>query len=470
MFWVIIAVVAVATVIPIVWPMLRARQAAATEARPDLDVYRQQLLELEREVADGEIEEKAAVDARREIERRILRAAGGSQPAPVSSTARPLTLLIALLLPSLATIVYLSLGSPDQSGLQGAVTETRGQLPPIGEATAQLAKRLEQQPDDLEGWLLLGRSYRSLERHAQAARAFGRALAIKGGDANIHVEYGQALVASADGMITAAAKAAFEQALKLEPGHPGARYYLGLNDLRDGRPQQAYDRWLALVRELPAGSRGRIAIIEQLQVVARQLAIDLKKDLPDYDKELSSAAERPRSGPDSDDVRAAGEMSAEERKAFISSMVGRLAQRLEESPDDFEGWLRLGRAYQVLARYDEAAEAYARAVSLRPRDTRALEGQAQALLSAAGDQAMAPQEALTVLRKLLEVQPDNVRALWFLGLDDARRGDHPAAIEKWERLVAQMQPGSPQYDSLQAGIAELKRKLTDGPKEPAARQ
>ena len=151
-------------------------------------------------------------------------------------------------------------------------------------------------------------------------------------------------------------------------------------------------------------------------------------------------------------------------------MVERLAQRLEENPDDFEGWLRLGRAYQVLARHDEAAEAYARAVSLRPQDTRALEGQAQALLSTAGDEIAAPKSALTVLRKLLEVQPDNARALWFLGLDDARRGDHPAAIAKWESLLAQMQPGSPQYDSLQAGIAELKRKLTDDPKEPSARQ
>ena len=149
-------------------------------------------------------------------------------------------------------------------------------------------------------------------------------------------------------------------------------------------------------------------------------------------------------------------MPASERQEFIASMVQRLADRLADAPDDFDGWMRLGKAYSVLHKAAEAAQAYGRAAALRPGDPAPLQGQVTALIQGAAPEQTLPEATLAVLRELEALQPDNPRVLWFLGKADAGAGRTKEAITRWQRLYAQLPENSKERDGLKAAIDRLR--------------
>jgi cytochrome c-type biogenesis protein CcmH len=465
--WLAIGGLTLAAVIPLLWPLLGSSQALHDRLDHDLEVYRDQLREVDIELAANALTAQEAGEARREIERRILRAAeygrgGGGQIIPSPRTA----VLIALLLPALTVFLYSQLGQPSHPGQplaergialqprqeplqQGLVGNKSKQ---INETVVRLAARLQAQPDDLDGWILLGRSRAVLGRFGEAAKALRRALALSGDDANLQVAFGDTLTKSALGTVTPEALAAFKKARALEPQNLGARYFLALGDLQAGRSQKAYDQWLALYRELPKDSDNRRALAEQIHGVAQELGIDPEGEL----KEVAVVPRSSAPGPDQATVAAAGKMSAADRQEFIQSMVQRLADRLKDEPDDYDGWMRLGKAYGVLQKLVESAEAYGRASALRLDDPIPLNAQALALTEGASPEKKMPQSTLAVLRKLEKLQPDNPRALWFLGMVDAGNGRHSAAISRWQRLHDQLSKNSKERDKLKTAINRLR--------------
>jgi cytochrome c-type biogenesis protein CcmH len=355
------------------------------------------------------------------------------------------------------------LGQPGMSGMAPQHARTANQsgapaggAPDMEALVEKLAARLQETPDDLKGWTLLGRSYWELGRFTDAAAAYARAIELNGDDASLLVGYGEAMTIASDGMVTPPAQAAFKRAQALDAKHTGARFYLALAEQQAGRPQYAYNGWLELARDLETGSPAWRAVVDRLQAVANELGMDLAADLPAIKEAAAMESQRPAaSGPTRADVEAAQDMSAEDRQEFIRSMVARLADRLEENPDDFDGWLRLGRAYGVLGEHDKSGDAYARAAALRPDNPAPLQMLVTARLQSVQPGEMPPEPALKALRQLLALQPENSRALWYLGLDDARSGRRAEAIAKWEKLRDQLPEGSEQRKNLDAGIAEL---------------
>ena len=466
--WLAIGGLTLAAVLPILWPLLRPAQGGDNRLDHDLEVYCDQLREVDAELAASALTDREADETRREIERRILRAGeqgqsgGGGSASPSAITA----VLIALLLPALTLFLYVWLGQPGQPNQPLAERETIAPEPPsqqltgtqrdqINEMVARLAARLREQPEDLDGWILLGRSQAALARYDEAANALRRALALSGDDADLQMAFGDVLTKGARGTITAEALAAFKKAQELAPRHPGARYFLALADLQAGRPQPAYDTWLVLYRELPENSDNRQALAVQIRRVAQQLGIDPENEL--------AAAEVPgrpapaiAPGPDRAAMAAAADMSTNERQKFIQSMVQRLADRLQDEPDDFDGWMRLAKAYGVLKRPGDSADAYGRAAALRPDDPIPLDAQAQALVEGAPSNQQLPHATLAVLRALEKLQPDNPRALWFLGMADAGEGRRSAAIARWQRLYDLLPDNSKERDNLKAAIDRLR--------------
>lgn len=136
----------------------------------------------------------------------------------------------------------------------------------------------------------------------------------------------------------------------------------------------------------------------------------------------------------------------------FETMIGRLAAKLRENPNDLDGWRLLGRSYSVLQRFNEAADAYARAATLAPRDAQVLADFADALAMSRG-QSMAGEPEKLVLRAL-QIEPTNLKALALAGTAEYERKDYRAAAKTWGRMLSLVPPGSEDARAIQSNIDE----------------
>jgi cytochrome c-type biogenesis protein CcmH len=136
----------------------------------------------------------------------------------------------------------------------------------------------------------------------------------------------------------------------------------------------------------------------------------------------------------------------------VEAMVAKLAARLRENPDDVEGWKMLGRSYGALGRFQESADAYARAATKAPRDAQLLADFADALAMARGQSLQGEPEKL--VQRALEIDPKNLKALALLGTAAFERKDFQRAADVWKRMLDVVPPGSEDALAIQANINE----------------
>lgn len=443
--WLIFAALAAAAAAALVLPLLRRRGDGTARAAHDLAVYRAQLTELETDHARGLLGEAEREAARTEIERRMLAATTAEKPPPAKPRPLLLVALTVIAVPAASLALYAWLGNAGAPDVPFAARQAPAAMPgEIKTAIAGLAARLEQDPDDLDGWWLLGRSYAATERYDDAAAALAQAAALAPDDTDILAAYGEALVYAADGLITPAARRQFDAILERDPGHQAARFYRGSAQLQAGDAGAAFATWSALAGEAAPDTPWLPALVERLDAVAESLGVEA----PD----VTIAAAAP--GPTAADREAAAAMTPDERATQIDAMVARLAARLADEPEDGDGWKRLGRAKQVLGDLAAARDAYQKAVALLPQDIEALSGLAGVMIEAAAGDAL-PQAALALYERMLAIDADAAEALWFLGLDAAGNGRAGEAREHWTRLLARMPPGSDEHKQLSERIAAL---------------
>ena len=461
-FAIVAALLTALAVAALLIPVLRRQRRAPARADYDLAVYRDQLRELESDRARGLVSEEQAGAARTEIERRMLRAdraregaEAEAEEAPASGPGpwrrRAAALALGLCVPALAAGVYASFGTPglpDRPFAERPQAAEEAAVAALSEPVERLAARLADDPDDLEGWLLLGRSYLVLQRFGDAADALRRAAALSGGDPEILAMLGEAIVWASGGTVVPEAVDAFERVLEARPDDPAARYHLALARAQAGRVREAYEMWRALAADTPADAPWRGDLEALIRQAAEVLGIE-----PGALPRAPAAAAAP-AGPSEEDVAAAAAMTPEERMAMIRGMVEGLAARLEENPDDAEGWLRLARSYDVLGEPEKARAALRRAMETVPDDLPALRAFARALTGEAGPEAPPP-EAAGIYERILALDPDDQPALWFAGLAAAERGDAAAARGLWQRLLGLLAPDSPEHAAVRAALDSL---------------
>ena len=151
-------------------------------------------------------------------------------------------------------------------------------------------------------------------------------------------------------------------------------------------------------------------------------------------------------------------------RADIEAMVDKLAQRLQNRPDDAEGWAMLGRSYRVLGRNEEAAQAYAKAEKLVANDSRLLVDYAESLALAHGGNLQGKPAQLVA--RALELDPENPLALMLSGAVAFQREDYAGAIRHWEKVQSRLEPGSEDAHAVGASIAKARELAAAGP--PAA--
>lgn len=467
MFWIFPALLSAAVIALFAWPQLKERRRRETD-NADLAVYRDQLTELDRDVARGLLPKSEAASARLEIQRRLLAAsapgASPGNPKAARTTPWPAALLL-LALPALAVAIYLHLGSPS---LPGQPLASRTVTPDGDQQLANLAQllqtKLAAEPGDPKAWALLGRIEGELGHYQDSAEADARAIAIHQAngdvpDAELQSLYGEALSAAADGRVTPKAKAAFAAALALNPKEPRARFYLALSDAQAGNLDMALKQWVALEADAPADAPWRAALEDQINAAAKQLGRD-PATLPGRVAQPPMAANGAASsgptvnGPTAEDMANAANMTDQQRAAFIDGMVSGLADKLKAQPNDVEGWLKLANAYDQLGRTADARAAWREAANRAPDRLDAQTGYAGALALLA-EQAPLPPDFAPVVDRIRKLAPDNGLGLYCAGLIARANGDKAGAKALWLKVLALMPEGSPQRKEMEAKIAAL---------------
>lgn len=340
MFWIVVAILTAAVALVLMYPLMRKTEAPETRRDGEVAVYRDQLAELDRERTAGLIGETEADYARAEIGRRLLAAADSEQE--VAKETRPLRYnlaasLITVLLPALGLCLYIWNGSPEVPDMP---LEARLEKPgnDMNLLVARAERHLAQNPDDGAGWDILAPIYFKTLRLGDAELAYRNALRILGPSAERLTGLGETLVAGNDGIVIEAARDAFAEAEQLKSGNPRARFYLALSLEQAGKADEARAAFAALEADAPAGAPWLPLVREHITRTGGEAA---------------PAAP----GPTAQDMAAANDMTATDRQAMIEGMVASLDAKLKENPADFEGWMRLVRAYSVLKNETKAGEA-----------------------------------------------------------------------------------------------------------------
>lgn len=352
--WIILACLTATVAAVMLVTLARGAKPAHSDRAGEVAVYRDQLAELERDRDHGLISAEEAEYAKAEIGRRLLAAAGDAN-ADVSSSRRSgmslAAIVVTLLVPAVGLSAYLSLGSP---GLPDQPLAARLENPGNNMAllVAKAERHLAQNPNDGSGWDLLAPIYFRAMRLPDAERAYRQAIRLLGTSPDRLTGLGETLIAANDGIVTEDARLAFEESVRLQPDDPRARFYLGLALEQAGKTNEARSAFEALAKDSPADA-------PWMELVQQHIAANGGAGAP------QAQAQAPR-GPAAEDVAAAQAMPAAERQEMIRGMVEGLASRLEEEPNNLDGWLRLIRSYSVLGDKEKATEALKRGLQTFP--------------------------------------------------------------------------------------------------------
>ena len=394
--WIILTLMVAIAAAVLTIPLVRRHEARADSRTATLAVLRDQLADVDVQLAAGVLPPADAEGLRIEIKRRMLAAGHIPEEARAALASRTLSGMaigLAAVVALAGGALYATMGKPGLAGT--SVPVAAGSAPPaaasdapnaqgageIAALVAGLEKKVAAKPDDPEGWRMLGWSYFQMQRFDDAARAYGKAVALDPGGTGFQSAYGEALVQAADGTVTPAAADAFVKARAKDGADARARYFLGVKKQQDGDAKGALDDWIGLLGE----SATDAPWVPQLRGVIEQTALGAKIDvsarlaalrppasggasvaappIPGLPAAAPAAPARAAPagvmpGPSAEQVAGAAAMTAGDRQAMIRGMVDGLAQKLKANPRDEAGWMRLMRARSVLG--DNAAAARAR--------------------------------------------------------------------------------------------------------------
>ena len=221
--FIVIAVVMVAAALAwVLWPLLRPSQKPIVERRTvNLNVYKDQFADLDADLARGTLSQDRYEEAKAELERRMLdEARADAAPTPSApGNGRRTAVAIALAVPVIAGLLYWKLGAPDAFSPLATAPADQHQMSgdQVNEMVARLAERLEKEPDNVDGWVILARSYYTQRKFAEAAAAYEKLVALVPDEADVYADYADALAMAQGKRIAGKPLELVNKALTLDP-------------------------------------------------------------------------------------------------------------------------------------------------------------------------------------------------------------------------------------------------------------
>ena len=263
LFWVIAALLVGLALAFLVTPLVRNRAASggsASRAAANLAVFRDQLAELDADLAAGSIDREQWEAARGDLQRGLLEAVdvpSANAAAPVKRS-KAAAIAVAVAVPLISVSLYLGLGNPQglapgkENAAQGAPHQlTREQIDTM---VARLAQRLESNPDDGEGWVVLARSYNALGRYGEAAAAYAKAEAKFPQDAQLLADYADSLAMAQGQTLQGKPEALVRRALQADGNNLKALALAGTVEFEKSDFAKAIEYWRRILPLLPADS------------------------------------------------------------------------------------------------------------------------------------------------------------------------------------------------------------------------
>lgn len=388
LFWILVVLLVSACLLAVVAPLWRRARpelgdvaeegGGVVRASHDLQVFRDQLREVEADARRGLLSPEEAAATRTEVSRRLLAAADAEAAAaePQPAPARVTRLAVAGVLIGaglMAVGLYARLGAPDlpdsprvermaaaatayaaRPGQDAAEAEAKRGGAPLAPTDEELlvdrlAKVVAARPEDVEGHRLLARSLAGLGRFADARRAQAKVVTLKGPQATGEdfVTLAELMIRAVNGYVSPEAEVALAEGLRRDPGNGLGRYLSGVALLQAGRPDLAYPIWDRLLAEGPADAPWMAPIRETIDGVA---------NLAGLPPRTPARGPEVQAGPDASDVAGAAAMDPAGRAAMIGGMVDRLAARLAAEGGPPQDWARLVHALRVLGRDTDASD------------------------------------------------------------------------------------------------------------------
>jgi cytochrome c-type biogenesis protein CcmH len=385
-FWIISAAMAVGVAMLLALAMIRARSGEAKgSGDSDIEVYRDQLAEVDRDLARGVLSPDEAATVRLEISRRLLEAdrkaaegtGVGTAPKAASTVA---ALAVGATVVAGTAFLYNRIGAPGYPDLplaarlqmaeearanrpsqEMAEAEAAARIPPANlanpqhvELVEQLRAALETRPDDLTGYTLLARNEAALGNFAAARKAQERVVELLGDRATAtdYADLADVMILAAGGFVSPEAEQVLLQTLNRDPQNGTALYYTGLLYAQVARPDRAFAVWRPLLEQSSPADPWYFPIHGQIEELG--LRAGVVYTAPEIPAPAGAPGEGGQPGPTAEDVAAAQDMSPEDRQAMIENMVAGLSDRLATQGGTAEEWARLITALGVLGRADEA--------------------------------------------------------------------------------------------------------------------
>ncbi len=267
--------------------LLRRREMAASDRdKQNVIIARERLQEMEVDLKAGVIGQEEFDQAKIELEQALLSDLK-EEDGPAEMTAGPgrLTLgVIAVAMPVLAILMYMMLGAPGMLELDGArqASHSAGQqrqVPSVEEMLVAIKQRLQEKPDDAQGWFLLGRTYMALEQYPQAVEAYETLLKLTGDEPTVMLSLAEAITFSQNGDMQGRPAELIQKVLDKEPESQSALWMAGLLKTQQGDYPQAIGYWKRLepmVQDQPKVLERVRAMIDMVQKKADSPAAEKK--------------------------------------------------------------------------------------------------------------------------------------------------------------------------------------------------